>query len=109
MDSRRNVRVPVNRPIVLTVLGEHEMRIPATVKDASSNGVGLITESAVKPGTLVKLEIGDAIFLGEAVYCRDEEQGAFVGVKLQQVLSGLAALNKMVQEFEAFLHPAPAR
>ena len=109
MDSRRDVRVPVNRPIVLTVLGEPEVRVSATVKDASSLGLGLIAENAVKTGSAVKIEIGDAIFLGEVVYCREGDQASFVGVRLSQVLSGLAALSKMVQDFEAFLHPLSAR
>lgn len=98
----------MNKPIMLTVLGNPEMRLAATVKDASARGLGLATEAPVRPGEAVKLEIGDAIFLGEAVYCRDDDEGAFVGVKLNQVLTGLAALHKMVQEFESFLHPIAA-
>jgi PilZ domain len=105
--KRRDARVPVNKPIVLTVLGEPEVRLPATVKDASPRGLGLQTAERVKPGAAVKIEIGDAIFLGEVIYCRDTEEGSFIGVQLSQVLTGLAALQKMVEEFEALLHPAP--
>jgi hypothetical protein len=53
----------------------------------------------------VKLEIGERFFWARPFTPRRRAR-SFVGVKLQQALSGLAALNKIVQEFGAFLHPA---
>lgn len=106
MDIRRDARIPVNKPIILTVLGDPDVRLPATVKDASARGLGLVTTAPVHPGAAVKIEIGDAIFLGEAIYCRNDEEDSFVGVELSQVVTGISALQRMVEEFEAFLHPA---
>jgi len=109
MESRREERVPANKSIVLTVLEEPEVRLPAVVKDASARGLGMIAAAPVRPGAAVKIEIADAIFLGEAVHCHGQEEGWLIGVRLHEVLSGLAALNRMAQEFEAFLHPAAVR
>jgi hypothetical protein len=41
----------------------------------------------VPPGAAVKIEIGDAIFLGEAMYCRATEDGYYVGIELTEVLN----------------------
>jgi hypothetical protein len=105
MDNRRQDRVPVEKPIVLTILGDPEIRLVASVKDASPRGIGVITEEALRSGAAVKIEIGDSIFLGEIMYCRPMDQRFFAGIELTQVLTGLAALSRLAQEFQEQLRP----
>jgi hypothetical protein len=109
MEHRREHRVPTEQPVSLTVLGDPEKRLTATVKNASGRGLGLVSPEYVPPGAAVKIEIGDAIFLGEAMYCRATEDGYYVGIELTEVLSGLAALSRMAQAFNDRLEPAAAR
>lgn len=104
METRREDRIPVDRPIALTVLGDPEIRLTASAKNASPRGLGLMTAQSVKPGAAVKIEIGDSIFLGEAQYCHATEGGYYVGIELTEVLSGLAALAKIAQIFQEQLH-----
>ena len=105
MDNRRVDRVPVEKPIVLTILGDPEIRLVASVKDASPRGIGVITTEALGAGAAVKIEIGDSIFLGEVMYCRPMDKSFFTGIELTQVLTGLAALSRLAQEFQEQLRP----
>jgi hypothetical protein len=106
MELRREHRIPVEHPIILTVLGDHEIRLVASVKDASPRGVGIETAERLPPGAAVKIEIGDSIFLGEVMYCRAAGRGFFAGIELTQVLNGLAALSRLARDFQEQLHPA---
>jgi hypothetical protein len=106
MEQRREHRVPIEQPVILTVLGDPETRFTATIKNSSSRGLGLVSPESVSSGAAVKIEIGDSIFLGEAMYCETLEGGYFIGVELTEVLSGLAALSRMAQTFNAELQPA---
>jgi hypothetical protein len=105
MEQRREQRVPTDQPVSLTVLGDPEMRLTAVVKNASGRGLGLISPESVPSGAAVKIEVGDSIFLGEAMYCKAMENGYYLGIELSEVLSGLAALSRMAQEFNDQFDP----
>lgn len=109
MENRRIDRVPVEKPITLTILGDPEVRLVASVKNASPRGIGIVASESLATGAAVKIEIGDSIFLGEVMYCRPMDQGFFAGIELTQVLTGLAALSRLAQEFHDQLHPTERR
>jgi hypothetical protein len=109
MENRREDRVPVERPIVVTVLGDRETRLKASVKDASPRGIGVLTGEAIAANAAVKIEIGDSLFLGEVMYCRPVDGGYASGIELTEVLSGLSALSKMAKEFQDQLDASPRR
>jgi hypothetical protein len=99
MDQRREPRLAAEQPVLVTVLGKHEMMQPAKVRDASDRGLGLEMAIPVPTGAALKIEFEDSILLGEAVFCRDEEGSYFVGVELEQALRGLCALDRTLREF----------
>jgi len=109
MEHRREQRVPTEQPVILIVLGNLERRLTATVKNASGRGLGLIASESVPSGAAVKIEFGDSIFLGEAMYWKAVEGGYYVGIELTEVLSGLAALSRMALAFNDQLEPAAPR
>ena len=109
MEHRREHRVPTEQPVILTVLRDPERRLTATVKNASGRGLGLISSESVPSGAAVKIEFGDSIFLGEAMYWKAVEGGYYVGIELTEVLSGLAALSRMALAFNDQLEPAAPR
>jgi|HubBroStandDraft_1064217.scaffolds.fasta_scaffold77756_2 hypothetical protein len=109
MEQRREHRVPTDQPVSLTVLGDSETRLTATVKNATGRGLGLISPQSVADGAAVKIEIGDSIFLGEAMYCNATEDGYYLGIELTEVLSGLAALSRIAQAFNDQLEPAASQ
>lgn len=107
MEQRREPRVTMEQLVNVTVLGDPETRLTATVTNASGKGLGLISSTSVASGAAMKIEIGDSIFLGETMYCKAQEDGRyFLGIELTEVLSGLAALSRMAQDFSAELTPA---
>jgi hypothetical protein len=103
MELRRTPRVPNDRTVKLVILGDSEISASASVRDASGNGLGLLSSIAVPAGAAVQIEFEDTIFLGEAMYCQAAEGGYLVGVELKQVLSGLAALARAAATFSAQL------
>ncbi len=109
MEHRTEQRVPTEQIVRITVLGDPEKRLTATVKNASARGLGLISLEPVKFGAAIKIEFGDSIFLGEAVYCAAVEGGYCLGIELTEVLSGLAALSRLAQEFNDELRPQASR
>jgi len=58
-----------------------------------------VTATRVEPGAALQIEIDDAVVLGEAIYCRPEPDGFFLGVELDQVLVGLTELGRNLAAF----------
>lgn len=106
MEQRREERVPIEQSVILTVLSDPERRVSAMIKNVSGRGLGIFSPERVASGAAVKIEFGDSIFLGEAMYCKAMEGAWFVGIELTEVLSGLAALSRMAEEFSEQLQPA---
>src|SRR3954447_3754070 len=99
MDQRREPRFVTDQAVVVTLLGEPEIRMDAQVKNSSGRGLGLITAAPVSPGAAIRIDIDDAFVLGEAIYCRRDCDGHFIGVELDQVLVGLTELGRILEGF----------
>jgi len=67
--------------------------------------LGVDLPVSVSPGTAIEIQLADAIILGEAVYTRPEGSGFYTGIHLNETLSGLAELARIVQAFEEELQP----
>ena len=81
------------------MFGETDIRIPARIRNISGRGIGLELEGPVAAGTAVKIEVEDALLLGEVIYCRKDEASFYLGVEIEQALTGLAELGRMVNAF----------
>jgi hypothetical protein len=103
MDKRCEPRFSAEQSVAITTLGRSPHRQTATIRNASESGLGLFVKTAIPPGTALRVELDDAIMLGEAMYCRPMETGHFVGVQLEQVLHGL---NELHSRFRAFAEEA---
>lgn len=99
MDQRREPRFRADQPVTVTVLTDPRRRVDGRVRNASGRGLGIVTVSRVEPGAALKIEIEDAMVLGEAIYCRSEADGYFLGVELDQVLVGLTELGRNLAAF----------
>jgi PilZ domain len=109
MDQRREPRFEADQPVVVTVLTEPQSRMDARVRNASGRGIGLVTQRTISPGAAIRIELDDAIVLGEAIYCRDDRDGHFIGVELDQVLVGLTELGRNLAAFAPEFAVAPPR
>ena len=92
MERRRETRFTVEQAVTVTVLGEVDRQLTATVKDVSGRGLRLNSPVEVPTGSSLKIELQDAIALGEAAYCRREGDHFAVGVQLEEILCGLLHL-----------------
>lgn len=99
MEQRKEPRFAANQSITVELLGKDARTETATVKNASSRGLAIELPNPIVPGTALKIDFEDSFVLAEAVYCHGESDSYLVGVELDQVLCGLSALGRKLQEF----------
>ena len=99
MNQRRDSRFQTDQPIQITVFGQPDIQMQARVKNVSGRGVGLEVEGPLMIGAALKIILDDAILLGEVIYCREQVGGYYVGIELEQALSGLADLAAALRSF----------
>jgi len=66
----------------------------------SLDGGCLHVPSELTTGTLVRIDAGDALWLGEIVHCRPDERGFLIGVHFEHSLIGLNQLQRTLQRLE---------
>jgi hypothetical protein len=99
MEQRASVRFAIDQPVAVMVLGGTEVRETATVRNVSEAGVQLVWSHSIPAGSPVKIELDNALALGEVVYCIAEGEQWVFGIKLEHVLNGLAELQRKLLEF----------
>lgn len=111
-DRRANPRHPIDakaRIYPLSMAPTPLQPIPARITDASPNGLRLLVPRPVAPGTPVRIDLDDAMLLGEICYCvpvpTHPTHAFHAGVTIEQCLSGLASLQHLIDA----LQPDPDR
>lgn len=84
-------------PVRLSVIGEAEPPLEATVENVSGSGVRLGAGRPLKPGAAVRLDLEEALYLGEVCYCAPQGLRYVIGVELQHSLLHLPSLERLVQ------------
>jgi hypothetical protein len=69
------------------------------IRNVSEGGTQILLDEPLPPPTLVRIEYDDNLLLGEVVYCRQEQSGWLVGVRVEHGLFGLTALAVAMQRF----------
>ena len=77
-----------------------EGSFPGICVNMSLGGACFRTQREVEPGTLVRIEAPDALWLGEVVYCRKETDCCFIGTHFEHSLIGLSQLQRTLQRLE---------
>lgn len=95
MERRRETRLRTNQEVMITVLGKHRTQMQGKNMDLSGCGMRVAVPDRVSPGDAVKVDMDDALLLGEVCYCRRHESGFILGIELDQALSGLADLKRL--------------
>ncbi len=105
MERRAEMRFDIDQPARLKVLdGTDAAAIAGRIANVSSTGLALKLEEAVVPGTAVRVDCGEALFLGEVRYCRLEGTAFSTGLHVDHAVydvSGLAALAHELLEEQA--------
>jgi hypothetical protein len=102
VEKRATPRQNVTGKATLQVLGAtpsgNGEPLEVGIVDMSEQGMRLESPCAVDAGQAVKVEAGDAMFLGEVCYCAAMEgAGYYVGVVTTQCLSGLRSLQHLIE------------
>ena len=109
-DQRTVPRMEMNAAASLQMLGTtagaNGQATAVTVVDVSDRGMRLLSAAPMEAGQAVKIEVGDAMFLGEVCYCAatpDEPvfgnsvKQFYLGVVTKQCLTGLASLHHLIR------------
>jgi hypothetical protein len=112
-DKRATPRTPIDAKARLFLLSSHDgpgLPIPARVVDASPSGLRLLLPHAIPPGTPVRIDVHDAMLLGEICYCAPVPShpalASYAGVAIEQCLSGLASLQHLIDALRPATVPA---
>jgi hypothetical protein len=96
LERREELRLSINVPVTVTVLGMHSDGImKAQVLDASGKGMKVSVPLPIAAGAAVQVEAGDSLFLGEVCYSEPAEGGYIVGLTLSHSLNALAELDRL--------------
>jgi len=86
-DRRTTPRRQLSQSAVVSVLGTGEV-LQGEIRDLSEGGVQILLHEALRVTSLLKIEYADKLFLGEVVYCRQEQDEWLLGISVGQTLSG---------------------
>lgn len=95
MDPRQETRFETDQEVTVTLLGGAGTTFDGRIVNFSGRGICLALDSPLPAGGAVKLELSDALLLGEVVYCREVAGGFQIGLALEEALyhtTELAAL-----------------
>jgi hypothetical protein len=95
MDRRHEIRVNVDQPVRITVLGKYRHEMQGKAVDLSGDGMRIVVPHRVAPGNPVRIDLDYAMLLGDICYCCPSGRSFTLGVQLDQALSGLAELSRL--------------
>jgi hypothetical protein len=97
MDLRSQLRLEIDEPVHVTVLGECETKLLGRVTNYSDYGMGLLIDREVPLGVVVRVEWSQTLLLGEVCYCRPEGEGFAIGLQLEHALYHTAELGRLAR------------
>jgi hypothetical protein len=110
MNERREERIEANQSVRITILGEPEVQLAGRIKNVSVRGVGLELRRRIAAGAAIKIELKDALLLGEVIFCREDAESYYAGVELEHALFGLTELQRALDGFsDSFSGPEQAQ
>lgn len=83
MNRRSRTRFKTDLTVNVTCLDGPENAGTARLADLSVHGLSLIMKKNLAVGSLVRVDWGDATFVGELVYCRPHADGFLAGLKVE--------------------------
>jgi len=95
MERRREPRIACYQRAALTLLSGKRRTILCHAIDLSGQGMRIVLDEPLPVDTLISIEIGDWMALGEVRYSRREYSHYAVGLELDQVVMGLRELDAL--------------
>ena len=95
MERRRDVRVNLYHTVLVTPLGGNGQRMKGRTADLSGRGMRILVPAGIAVSHPVRIDLDDAMLLGEVCYCQPYDRGFMIGVELDQALNGMAQLARL--------------
>ena len=101
VDQRQTERHELRQPASISVVGAPAEVLHGELRNLSEGGTQIRLSEPVPPFTLVKIQYGDNLLLGEVVYCLQADAAWLAGLRIEHALFGLTALSDAMQAFNA--------
>lgn len=95
MERRSELRFEIDRPVRVTELESPPISWTGTVRNLSGRGMRLTVPQAISPGTAIRVDADNIMFLGDVCYCVPENPGYSVGLIVEHIVTGLDELERL--------------
>ena len=109
LDRRREPRFSTEQPAELVLLEQGDLRLPVKILDLSGSGARLLAERKLPIGSAVRVDVNNCMLLGEVCYCEATPEGYLCGVKLEQALTNVSDLLRLMSKLMGEEAAFPAR
>ena len=83
----------------MRVIGTPDCVLNGEIRNLSEDGTQIWLGEPLLPFTLVRVEYGDNLLLGEVVYCQQDQTGWIAGLRVEHGLFGLTDLAAAMERF----------
>ena len=90
--QKKSPRHHLRQSAIVSVLGAAAPGLSGEILNLSERGTQIRLDQPLGYASLVRIEYGDNLLLGEVVYCQPEQAGWLVGISVEHALLGLNAL-----------------
>lgn len=97
-DRRQTPRQQLSQSAVVSVPGTGQF-FHGEIRNLSEGGAQILLHEPVRVTSLVKIEYADRLFVGEVVYCRQEQAGWLLGIRVERALSGVTDRADAMRRF----------
>jgi hypothetical protein len=97
-NRRQEARTETDQPVTVTLLGNSDLCFSARLADWSGKGACLEADRDMPVGSLLKIETGDTLLLGEVVYSRKIAGGFRVGAAIEHALYHTCELEVLARK-----------
>jgi PilZ domain len=91
-DQREDQRYQLNQSATVSVLGAAGDILHGEIRNISKRGTQIWLDQPLRYTSLVAIDYDDNRLLGEVVYCKKEQVGWLVGIRVEHALLGLETL-----------------
>jgi PilZ domain len=91
-DRRQRPRQQLTQPAAVSLVGTGQV-LHGEIRNLSEGGTQILLHEPLDLASSVKIEYADKLLLGKVVYCRQEQTGWLLGIRLERALSGVKDLD----------------
>ena len=89
-------------PRSITLLAETgDIRLPARIAERDGRRLTLILDRAVERDAAIRIDVEDQVLLGEVLWCARMEDGFSADIELDQAITSLHDLSRLVDALMA--------